>query len=57
MTQPTKLNLRLPTGLHDHLAEQAEANGTSLNTYLLTVLAGATHYVPAPPDEQPEEER
>jgi len=34
-----KLNLRLPIDLHDILAESAEKNHVSLNTYIISLLA------------------
>ena len=36
--------LRIPRGLHADLARQAEEEGTSLNQYVATLLAGAVHW-------------
>jgi antitoxin HicB len=36
--------LRLPRGLHAELSRQAEDEGTSLNQYVLALLAGAAHW-------------
>lgn len=35
-----RLNVRLPRELHDALAEQADAQGVSLNTLIVALLAG-----------------
>lgn len=35
-----KLNLRLPKSLHRHLAEGADREGVSLNSYIVTLLCG-----------------
>ena len=39
-----RLLLRIPRGLHAELARQAEEEGTSLNQYIATLLAGAAHW-------------
>lgn len=36
--------LRLPVELHRRLAEQAEEQGVSLNTWIVTLLAGAARF-------------
>lgn len=36
--------IRLTPELHQHVAEQAEKQGVSLNHYLLTLIAGASGY-------------
>ena len=43
---PEKLNLRLPKGLYDHLADEGEANETSMNTFLVTVAPCRTSHFP-----------
>lgn len=35
-----RINLRMPTDLHAQLATEAERQGVSLNTLLVTLLAG-----------------
>jgi predicted HicB family RNase H-like nuclease len=39
-TYSGRINLRMPTDLHAQLAAEAERQGVSLNTLLLTLLAG-----------------
>jgi len=46
--------LRLPVSLHAELARAAEAEGVSLNQFMVGALAGAVHWlVPTARDEQP----
>jgi predicted HicB family RNase H-like nuclease len=40
-THSGKLSLRLPVDLHNALALEAERQGVSLNTLIITLLAGA----------------
>ena len=35
-----KLNVRMPVGLHSQLAVEAERQGVSLNTLIVSLLAG-----------------
>jgi hypothetical protein len=51
------LRVRLPKGLTRRLRDMAEAEGVSVNTLLVSLVAGAIHYVPDLPDEEPEEAR
>jgi Arc-like DNA binding domain len=43
-----KINLRLPNDLADQIREQAEAQDVSMNTLMVTLLAGAVSYSPRP---------
>lgn len=44
-----KLNLRLPNDLAEQLRQRAEANDVSMNTLILTLLAGSISYSQAAP--------
>jgi hypothetical protein len=46
-----KINLRLPNDLAQQLRDRAEAEGVSMNTLILTLLAGSIAYTPTTPDE------
>jgi predicted HicB family RNase H-like nuclease len=46
MTPSGKLQLRMPVDLHGHLIAQAKANGVSLNTYMIALLAGRSKFNP-----------
>lgn len=39
-TEPAKVLLRLPRGLHEQVKELAETHGVSVNTLLATLIAG-----------------
>jgi hypothetical protein len=53
---PMKLNVRLPQDLYDQLHAGAEKQGMSLNTLILTLLAGAVRYRPTIEDQDDEKE-
>jgi len=48
-----KLNLRLPVELHAALVAEAERQGVSLNTLIVTLLAGAIGWAAKPPRGRP----
>lgn len=39
-----KLQLRMPVDLHGHLAAQAQKQGVSLNTLIISLLAGGSNF-------------
>jgi predicted HicB family RNase H-like nuclease len=44
MAPSGKVLLRMPVDLHGHLVVQAEKQGVSLNTLILTLLAGGSNF-------------
>lgn len=44
MTPSGKLQLRMPVDLHGHLSRLAEQQGVSLNTLIISLLAGGSHF-------------
>jgi hypothetical protein len=56
---PTNLRLRLPTALAEHVREQANLNGVSINTLLVALVAGSIGFDLRPDPEandDPQEE-
>lgn len=57
MPDPTRLVVRLPVSLHAHLAALAEREGVSLNTLMVTLLAGGSAFTldadPVPSELRP----
>jgi hypothetical protein len=48
-TEAAKVLLRLPHGLHDQLKTTAEAEGMSMNTLLVAIVAGSLGWTLKPP--------
>lgn len=55
MAYSGKLNLRMSSSLHAHLAAGAAKEGVSLNAWIITLLAGASGFTKQPerrPDDR-----